>query len=43
MRFLDRANLRSRAEQILAGEPPMVMQFVVRAEALVLPPFEDEP
>jgi len=40
---LDRADLRSRAEHGLAADPPMVIQFVVRAEALVLPPFEDEP
>ncbi|MGQ0773539.1 MAG: hypothetical protein ACT4NY_03825 [Pseudonocardiales bacterium] len=42
MHLLDRATLRSQAEQALAADPPRVIQFVVRAEALVLPPFEDE-
>jgi hypothetical protein len=41
MHPLDRADLRSQAEQILAVGPPTVVQFVVRAQALVLPPFED--
>ncbi|MGH3912589.1 MAG: hypothetical protein ACRDTC_04160 [Pseudonocardiaceae bacterium] len=41
MHLLDRASLRSKAEQVLVADPPRVIQFVVRAEALVLPPFED--
>lgn len=43
MQLLDRATLRSQAEQVLTTGTPMVIQFVVRAEALVLPPFEGEP
>lgn len=43
MQLLDRATLRSQTEQVSVAGPPMVIQFVVRAEALVLPPFEDEP
>lgn len=43
MQLLDRAALRSQAEQVVAADPPEVVQFVVRAEALVLPPFEAEP
>lgn len=42
MHVLDRATLCSHAEQVLAADPPRAIQFVVRAEALVLPPFEDE-
>jgi hypothetical protein len=43
MHLLDRATLRSQAEQVLTAGPPMDIQFVVRAEALVLPQFEAEP
>ena len=43
MHLLDRADLRRQAEQILTGDSAVDAQFVVRAEALVLPPFEDEP
>ena len=43
MHLLDRATLRSQAQQVLAAGPPIVLQFVVRAEALVLPPFVDDP
>lgn len=43
MQLLDRATLRSQAEQVVAAGPPRVIRFVVRAEALVLPPFVDEP
>jgi hypothetical protein len=41
MRLLDRAALRGQAEQAVAVGPSMAVQLVVRAEALVLPPFED--
>lgn len=41
MHLLDRADLRNQAEQVLAADPPTVIQFVVRAEALVLPAFEE--
>ncbi|HEX2290901.1 MAG TPA: hypothetical protein VHH53_12070 [Pseudonocardiaceae bacterium] len=43
LHLLDRATLHSQAEQVVAAGPPRVIQFVVRAEALVLPPFADEP
>ena len=43
MHLLDRATLHSQAEQVVAAGPSRVIQFVVRAEALVLPPFADEP
>jgi hypothetical protein len=43
MHLLDRATLHSQAEQVVATGPARVIQFVVRAEALVLPPFADEP
>ena len=43
MHLLERTTLRSRAEQAVAPGQPTVIQFVVRAEALVLPPFLDEP
>jgi hypothetical protein len=43
MHLLDRTTLRSQAEEVVAGGPPRVVRFVVRAEALVLPPFADEP
>ena len=42
MHLLDRTTLRSQAEQVAAAGP-RVIRFVVRAEALVLPPFADEP
>lgn len=42
MHLLDRTTLRSQAEQVVAACPPRVSRFVVRAEALVLPPFTDE-
>ena len=41
MHALDRTNLHHQAEQILAADPSTATQFVVRAEALVLPPFEN--
>lgn len=43
MHVLDRTTLRNQAEQVVAAGPPRVIRFVVRAEALVLPPFTDEP
>lgn len=42
MHLLDRVTLRSQAEQALTADPLKEIQFVVRAEALVLLPFEDE-
>ncbi|HEX2297278.1 MAG TPA: hypothetical protein VHH34_01965 [Pseudonocardiaceae bacterium] len=42
MRLVDGAELRNRSEQILTEYSPMLIQFVARAEALVLPPFEGE-
>lgn len=43
MQLLDRTTLRSQAEEVVAAGPPWVIRFVVRAEALVLPSFADEP
>jgi hypothetical protein len=43
MHLLERTALLSQAEQVVAAGPPTVIQFVVRAEALVMPPFADEP
>jgi hypothetical protein len=43
MHLLDRTTLRSQAEQVVTADPPRVIRFVVRAEALVLPPFAYEP
>ena len=42
MHLLERTTLRSQAEQVVAAGPPRIIRFVVRAEALVLPPFGDE-
>lgn len=43
MHLLDRTTLRSQAEQVVTAGPPRVIRFVVRAEALVLPPFPYQP
>jgi hypothetical protein len=40
MHLLDWTTL---GRQAVAAGPPRVIRFVVRAEALVLPPFADEP
>ena len=42
MHLLQRTTVRSQAEQVVAAGPPRVIRFVVRAEALVLPPFAGE-